>query len=61
SPISNEIIGYKEDKFKGTLRVIDMVDDKLICEYQTRLHLEGIFAGDAAVARSNNTIIGKIL
>ncbi len=61
SPISNEIIGFKRDKFKGTLRVLDVINDKLICEYQTRIYMEGIFAGDAAVARKDEHVLGKIL
>jgi len=61
SPISHEIIGYQKDKLKGTLRVITAIGTKLICEYQTRLNKEAIFAKDAAVARKDQTILGSIL
>ncbi|MBN1356842.1 hypothetical protein JXA40_11320 [bacterium] len=61
SPISQEVIGYNPEKFKGTLRVIEILGDKLICEFQTRLHMEAIFAKDAVIARNNSSILGSIL
>lgn len=61
SPISKEVIGYKKDKLKGVLRVTSVVGNKAVCEYQTRLFGEGVFKGYAAVNKSNNSIIGKVL
>jgi hypothetical protein len=61
SPISHEVIGYDKEGFKGSLRVVEILGDKLICEFQTRLHMEAIFAKDAAVARKDSNIIGSIL
>ena len=61
SPISHEVIGYDESQYKGTLEVVEILDNKSICEYQTRLYMEGIFAGDIAVFQKNNQRMGKIL
>ncbi len=61
SPISYNVIGYKKDKYKGTLRVVKLVADKAICEFQTKLHLSGIFKDDASVLQKNPEIVGKIL
>jgi len=61
SPISQEVIGYNKEKFKGTLRVIKIVEGVLICEFQTKLHLTGIFKDDTAVSQKNPEITGYIL
>lgn len=61
SPISQEVIGYKKDQLKGTLRVIKIVEGHLVCEFQTKLYQNGIFKDDAAVSKSNPQTIGKIL
>ncbi len=61
SPISHDVIGYHEDKYKGTIRVIRKINDKLICEYQTKLHLTGIFKEDTAVSQRDKSIQGRIL
>jgi hypothetical protein len=61
SPISQEVIGYKKDSFKGSIRVIKEAQSKYICEYQTKVYMGVIFGGDAAVLQGNNSIIGRIL
>ncbi|MBN1879804.1 hypothetical protein JW823_06810 [bacterium] len=61
SPISQEVIGYKKDVYKGTLRVIRIVQGLLICEFQTKIYLSGVFKDDAAVSQKNPEIIGAIL
>jgi len=61
SPISHDVIGYHEDKYKGTVRVIRKVNDKLVCEFQTKLHLTGIFKDDTGVSQRDNSIQGRIL
>ncbi|HPQ38942.1 MAG TPA: hypothetical protein PLV45_01085 [bacterium] len=61
SPISQEVIGYDQNKYKGSLRVIKIVDDILICEFQTKLYLTGIFKDDAAVSQKNSSVTGSIL
>lgn len=61
SPISQEIIGYKADQYKGTLRIVREAQGKFICEPQTKLHMQGIFAGDAVVVQRDTTILGRIL
>jgi len=55
------VIGYKEDSLKGTLRVIKIIEGHLVCEYQTKLYQCGIFKDDAAVSKSNQGTIGRIL
>ena len=61
SPISQEVIGYKEDKFKGTVRVVKIIDGHLVCEFQTKIYQSGIFKDDAAVSQKNPETIGSIL
>jgi len=61
SPISQEVIGFYEDKYKGTLRVVRIVQGHLICEFQTKMYLSGVFKDDAAVSQKNKSIIGAIL
>lgn len=61
SPISQEVIGYDETKYKGTLRVIKVVENIYICEFQTKLYLTGIFKDDAVVSQKNASISGSIL
>ncbi|MBN1296278.1 hypothetical protein JXA80_05825 [bacterium] len=61
SPISQEVIGYESSKYKGTLRVIKIVDGILVCEFQTKLQMTGIFKDDAAVSQKNSDVIGTIL
>lgn len=61
SPISQEVIGYKKDQYKGTLRVVRIVQGLLICEFQTKAYLTGVFKDDAAVSQKNPAITGAIL
>lgn len=61
SPISQEVIGYQEDQYKGTLRVLRIVEGHLVCEFQTKVFQSGIFKDDAAVSQKNPQVIGKIL
>ncbi len=61
SPISQEVIGYDQERFKGTLRVVDIIDGYYICEYQTRIHMQGMFKDDIAVLQRDNSILGRLL
>jgi hypothetical protein len=61
SPISQEVIGYDKEKYKGTLRIVDVIEGYYICEYQTRIYLQGIYKDDIAVMQKDNNIHGHIL
>lgn len=60
SPLTGEVIGYHKDRWKGTLRVIEVQDAKCTAEFQTRLGREGVFISDSAVLTTNPTIMGTI-
>ncbi len=61
SPISQETLGPDKTKYKGTLRVVNIVQNKIVCEYQTKLHMTSIFAGDIAIAQKDENIMGSII
>ncbi len=61
NPISKEVIGPDKTAFKGILRVTSVVGNKVVCEYQTKLFGQGIFAGYSAISSTNPSLIGKVL
>jgi hypothetical protein len=61
NPINQEVIGYHEDKLKSTLRVVRIIENIYICEFQTKMYMRGIYKDDIAVSRKDSNITGWIL
>lgn len=60
SPLTGETIGYYDNKWKGSLRILTVQDASSTAEYQTRIFREPIIPGDAIVNPSNTAVSGSI-
>ncbi len=61
SPLTGEVIGYHEDQWKGTLRVVSVEAEMSIAEYQTRLFEKEVLPQDIYRKRQAPSVSGAVL